>query len=250
MLPKNSSMTGFELLFVDRDKLFIDDIRHKFRGVPEARCLVADIASVPRKNTGFVSPANSLGFMDGGVDYAYSRRMFPGVERAVRAKISSLGLRTALGRPYLPVGSAVVVPVKAEEDDVHETACLVAAPTMFLPHDVSGTRNAYHAFMAALCAFDRYRSSGPRSTYGRRYIRTLVCPAMCTGWGQMSVWDAAQQMRQAYDDFVLCKKPQERPRAGTRATDDCVFLAVSKDDEQPDNYDTREIKTVPLSALA
>jgi O-acetyl-ADP-ribose deacetylase (regulator of RNase III) len=43
-------------------------------------------------NSAFVSPANSIGFMDGGIDYVYSRDMFVGVEKAVKGKIREIGL--------------------------------------------------------------------------------------------------------------------------------------------------------------
>jgi hypothetical protein len=34
---------------------------------------------IPDKKTYYVSPANSLCFMDGGIDYALSRIIFPGI---------------------------------------------------------------------------------------------------------------------------------------------------------------------------
>src|SRR5689334_15250017 len=57
----------------------------------------------------FVSPANSLGFMDGGIDLAYSRIMFPGIELKVKNRINELGKVNLLGRKYLPIGSAIII---------------------------------------------------------------------------------------------------------------------------------------------
>lgn len=44
-----------------------------------------------------VSPANSLGFMDGGIDYVLSRQILPGIERKVKHAISRVGKVTKLG---------------------------------------------------------------------------------------------------------------------------------------------------------
>ena len=52
-------------------------------------------------DTAYISPGNSLGFMDGGIDYVYSRVMFPGIEQELRASIVAMGRKTLLGRPYL-----------------------------------------------------------------------------------------------------------------------------------------------------
>lgn len=182
-----------------------------------------DVRKIPVDNTAFVSPANSLLFMDGGIDHAYSRDMFPGVEAELKRMTCALGMKTALGRSYLPVGSAIVAPTGL-------TSCLVAAPTMFLPHDVSATRNAYHAMMAALIAFSKYRRSHPD-------IQTLVCPLLCTGYGRMTVDDARFQMRHAYRDFLDGRTPDEI----SHASSDSHFITNTFDAEQPSNFDNREI---------
>jgi len=39
---------------------------------------------IPTKKTYYVSPANSLCFMDGGIDYALSRIIFPNIEMEVK----------------------------------------------------------------------------------------------------------------------------------------------------------------------
>jgi len=108
-------------------------------------------------------------------------------------------------------------------------AKLIAAPTMFLPHDVSGTRNAYHAFMAALCLASRLK------------VETLVCPALCCGYGRMDPAESARQVRQAYHDFREGKTPRERASAVEHHSIDAFIAAESKDGEQPHNFDNREI---------
>ena len=185
-------------------------------------CTVADVRDLPiSPGTMFVSPANSIGFMDGGIDAAYMA-MFPGVQRAVQAQIRCLGKKTALGRYYLPVGSAVVVPVGFE-------CALVSAPTMFLPHDVSATRNAYHAMMAALMAYAKHAT-----------CTRLVATGLCCGYGKMDPVVSAGQVREAYDDFVRGSVPLEIERLA----DPAFVVTRSRDDEQPRNFDNREIHVV------
>jgi hypothetical protein len=110
---------------------------------------------------------------------------------------------------------------------------------MFLPHDVSTTRNAYHAFMAALCAFEKYKRLVDPT------LHTLVCPALCCGYGKMAAETSAAQVCEAYHDFVAKRRPVEV----AAQADGFAFVTASKDDEQPDNYDNREIKDVDIRRI-
>ena len=59
-----------------------------------------DVRDVPAgPGTAFVSPANSLGFMDGGIDFVLSRFMFPGVEASVKAAFAREGAQ--IGRAHV-----------------------------------------------------------------------------------------------------------------------------------------------------
>lgn len=119
-------------------------------------------------------------------------------ERDVRAAISVLGHKTQLGRPYLRVGSALWIPVGPENDQ----SVLISAPTMFLPHDVSSTQNAYWAMMAILMTMDRISS-----------CNHLVCTSLCCGYGKMSVENSVAQILRAVTDFRAgrCLAEVERP---------------------------------------
>jgi O-acetyl-ADP-ribose deacetylase (regulator of RNase III) len=210
------------LHFVSLNQEWIDEIKQFF---PDAKTTCGDIQTIPQEKTAFVSPANCLGFMDGGIDYVYSRKMFPGCEQQVKQKIRELGFKTFLGRDYLPIGSAFCVPVG-------DTTGLICAPTMFLPHDVSKTRNAYLSCLAALLLFQK-----------AEVYETLVLTSHCCGYGKMSEKESAKQMRKAYDD-VLKKKYPKDSYVGTS-----VILMPSYNKEQPDNFDNREIKDIPIERL-
>lgn len=171
-----------------------------------------DVVSVPiMHGTAFVSAANSRGYMDGGIDGAYSRAMFPGIEARVKAAIRTVGVPDRLGGRFLPVGDAVMV------DD------LVVAPTMLLPQDVSSTRNAYLAMNAALW------------TAHAHGVSTLVVPGMCTGYGRMPPDVALSQMKQAHDDFL----------AGRRHGVPLDQILQ----EQPKFYENTEFVDIPLEQV-
>ena len=213
-----------ELHFVSMNQEWTSEIQKLF---PEQNVKVTcgDVQTIPTDSAAFVSPANCLGFMDGGIDYVYSRKMFPGCEKKVKETIREIGCKTSLGRSYLPIGSAFAVPVG-------ETTGLICAPTMFLPHDVSKTRNAYLSFLAALLVFKKVNK-----------YKTLVVTSHCCGYGKMSAETSAKQMRQAYDDFLAGNYPVPI------CLKDMIVMMPNYDNEQPDNYDNREIKDIPIQNL-
>ncbi|NBD12927.1 MULTISPECIES: macro domain-containing protein [Corallococcus] len=127
-----------------------------------------------------VSPANSFGIMDGGLDLAIRDTLGLQVQDAVQRAI----LEEHHGE--LPVGAAVVVASGHER-----WPFLVAAPTMRIPENVSQTVNAYLAFRAVLLAVKRHNARGAPP------IRTLVCPGLGTGIGGLEARRCAVQMRLA-----------------------------------------------------
>lgn len=221
-------LNHFDVIIIHPDSSIASDVAHSFKNKHVYASAFTNVKDMPVENKAFVSPANSLLFMDGGIDMVYSREMFPGVEHTCKEIVRKIGMQTSLGRYYLPVGSAIVA-------QTGPYSCLVAAPTMFLPHDVSMTRNAYHAMMAALMAFRKYRKQVPQ-------MNALVCPLLCTGYGKMSIPVAADQMRTAYNDFLAGTVPKEIMHEDLHY----VFVTESMDAEQPDNFDNREIKEINI----
>ncbi|WP_435006060.1 macro domain-containing protein [Tundrisphaera lichenicola] len=132
-----------------------------------------------------VSPANSFGFMDGGIDHAIDRFYEGAAQPAVLERIAE--------RFYgeLPVGQATVLDMSSRR-----YPSLVVAPTMRVPGDVRGTINAYLAMRAALAAALDHRKNG------QERITSLAIPGLCTGVGGMSAEESAVQMRAAYDMIV------------------------------------------------
>lgn len=128
-----------------------------------------------------ISPANSFGIMDGGLDHAIREALGYSVARAVKEVI----LERHHGE--LPIGCAEVVPTEHPR-----WPFLIVAPTMRIPESVASTVNAYTAFRAVLLAARRHAAAGGAP------IRSLVCPGLGTGIGCLEPRRCAAQMRVAF----------------------------------------------------
>lgn len=133
-----------------------------------------------------VSPANSFGFMDGGIDLAYRAHFGLGLQNRVQHVIAT---RYA---GECPVGAAFVVPT----GDRHISR-MVIAPTMRTPRTIHGTDNVYQATKAALCAALEHAAAQPNDP-----IQRLGLPGMGTGIGKLDPYESAAQMKRALDEVM------------------------------------------------
>lgn len=131
-----------------------------------------------------VSPANSFGFMDGGIDNVY-RKAYPGLEQHVqRAILTDHG-------GELPVGQATY----AANNYSLSTDCrhpyVIVAPTMRTPAtDLRGSMNAY---LAARAAYQVYKKLSTGVLFPtKRY--PLLMPGLGTASGRMDIDIAVAQM--------------------------------------------------------
>jgi O-acetyl-ADP-ribose deacetylase (regulator of RNase III) len=144
-----------------------------------------DIIAAAKGET-LVSPANSFGWMDGGLDEAISRA-YAAAGIDIVARVQCAILDQAAGE--LPVGQALVVPTP---DGPYRH--LVVAPTMRTPMPVPRSLNAYLAFRAVLLAVQAWNHACQDDP-----IRRVYCPGLATGIGRMPPRRAARQMRAAWD---------------------------------------------------
>ena len=130
-----------------------------------------------------VSPANSFGFMDGGLDYALSERFGWNLEKKLQQQIK------ALPEGELLVGQAILI--ETEDKDV---PLLISAPTMRIPtnFNIDTSVNAYLAMKAILI-----------TAKSDNRISSVAIPGLCTGVGRMQPMIAARQMFQAYKEIIL-----------------------------------------------
>lgn len=133
-----------------------------------------------------VSPANSFGFMDGGVDYAISMRLGWELQFDLQKKIKNL-----------PEGELIVGKAMVIETGDELIPFLVSAPTMRVPmsFNISTSINAYLAMKAALI-----------ETKNHPKIEYVAVPGFCTGVGKMQTQIAARQMYQAYKEIIKEQK--------------------------------------------
>lgn len=137
-----------------------------------------------------VSPANSFGFMDGGIDLLYSRRFGWGVQERLQTLI-----REEHGGELL-VGAAAIV---ATEDV--EIPFVIAAPTMRVPMILRDSINPYLAARAALLLWKQGRL--PDGSRICDAVSTIAFPGLGTGVGQVGFDVCAHQTREAIGDVLL-----------------------------------------------
>lgn len=144
-----------------------------------------------------VSPANSFGFMDGGIDHLYSRRFGWQVQDRLQELIREVHYGELL------VGAADIV-----ETDAH-IPFLIAAPTMRVPMKLQDTINPYLAARATLLLVKRgvFRTGTFVGQPVRDYVHSIAFPGLGTGVGQVPFAVCAHQVRQAIEDVVLESRP-------------------------------------------
>jgi O-acetyl-ADP-ribose deacetylase (regulator of RNase III) len=168
-----------EIWLTARESDVLDTWKNRFGDVSGVRVVpCTDVSEVIPHCRTIISPAQSFGVMDGGIDAAYSAYFGWGLQEQLRTKIAN----EFYGE--LHVGQYCIVPI----DEVHT---LVSVPTMRVPQFVRETTNAYIAFRAALIACIEHQLEGP-----------VLCPGLCVGVGRMNPLLCAHQMRMAWDSIT------------------------------------------------
>lgn len=147
----NRVQPPLRVVLTDLDSRVVEAWRSAFADHPEIEIRKGSI--LDEKADAWVSPTNSRGRMDGGVDAAVKRYLGAGiqlrVQRAIRDRFAG----------NLPVGSAVCVPSGAVNPKF-----LISTPTMEQSsQNVSETLNVALACAAAFQAIHRQNSEAPGS---------------------------------------------------------------------------------------
>ena len=169
-----------QIILIDINQTLIEAWRQVFIGT-DVEIMEGDLTTL--EVDAIVSPANSFGFMDGGVDYAISVRLGWDLQDRLQEMIKSLP------EGELLIGKALVL----ETNDA-KIPFLISAPTMRIPTNfgIPESVNAYLAMKAILIAVN-----------SDNRIRRVAIPGLCTGCGRMKPETAAHQMFQAYKEMVL-----------------------------------------------
>jgi O-acetyl-ADP-ribose deacetylase (regulator of RNase III) len=135
-----------------------------------------------------VSPANSFGWMRGGIDAVYAE-VFPNVEQTVRSGV------LAFHGGELPVGEALIVPT-----GVPMPAWLISAPTMRSPGELLPA-DTVHPYLAARGVFRLWQSGRlDEGVLIREVVHSIGLPGLGTGIGGVSPETCARQVMAAWDE--------------------------------------------------
>jgi O-acetyl-ADP-ribose deacetylase (regulator of RNase III) len=171
-----------KLHLVDINAALVSSWRTAFAAFPDVDIQHRDIFSVAQHC--LVSPANSHGFMDGGIDDQYRRFFGAQIEQTVQRAIHQ--------RPeqMLPVGASLVV-----RTNHSRIPWLIVAPTMEMPEAVPA-KHSGRALRAALRLVDHHQELDS----------DIFCPGLGTLTGRVAPELAAQEMAIAYSGWLKRSK--------------------------------------------
>ena len=174
-------MENLKIFLIDINNLLIETWRKEFSNFADVDVISGSIFD--HKVDALVSPANSFGIMDGGLDGKIRDRFGLQVENNVRKIIQT----NYFGE--LPVGVAIIA-----ETGSSECKHIISAPTMRTPENVANTINAYLAMKAIL----NVALQSPE-------ISSVAIPGLCSLSGQMPPEMVSRQMRIAYERVIQKK---------------------------------------------
>jgi O-acetyl-ADP-ribose deacetylase (regulator of RNase III) len=136
-----------------------------------------------------VSPANSFGYMNGGLDFAISKHLGWHLEKDLQRLIREKHYGELL------IGQAEVLPTGSPAFPY-----LIAAPIMRTPMTITRGPNVYQA-MKAILVLLRYGKFLDKTLIINK-IQTASIPGLGTGIGQVRPLVCARQMRLAWEDVL------------------------------------------------
>ena len=157
---------------------------HHFSNHTNVELIKGDITQI--SSDAIVSPANSFGFMDGGLDNALSERFGWHLQDILQKQIYNS-----------PEGELLIGKSITLETGDEKIPFLIVAPTMRVPmsFNIDTSVNAYLAMKAIMIACKN-----------NAQIQSVSIPGLCTGCGKMPFDIAAKQMYLAYEEIILNKK--------------------------------------------
>jgi O-acetyl-ADP-ribose deacetylase (regulator of RNase III) len=171
-----------------------------------------------------VSPANSFGFMDGGIDHLYSRAFGWHVQDRLQKLIRDRH------HGELLVGAAEIV-----ETGHRRIPYLIAAPTMRVPMILRDSVNPYLAARAALLLV-KHGTFSSGSLTGEPLVsavQSIAFPGLGTGVGQVGPATCARQVAAAIEEVILGKGSYPATWADAQARHQLLFSNRVRDLQRP-----------------
>lgn len=197
-MPNLTHINRFKLILTAPNPLLFSAFQEQFAQFVEVEIIGERFEWIPTFDC-LVSPANSFGMMDAGMDAAITQFFGLALERRVKEQI----LEDYLGEQ--PVGTSLIIETKHPKHPF-----LAHTPTMRVPMSIKDTDVPYVAMWAMLLAIRHHNKTS------QQQISSVVCPGLGTGIGQVSPAEAARQMAIAYDHFLYPTKVINTFVAATR----------------------------------
>jgi O-acetyl-ADP-ribose deacetylase (regulator of RNase III) len=207
-------MDEVQFRFIDINKEITDAWEKVFEGVANVEVIHGSIFDHP--SDALVSPANSFGFMNGGIDFVISKNLGWHIEKKVQQLICDKYYGELL------VGQADYVTTEHQDFPY-----LIAAPTMRTPMATSRGPNVYLC-MKAILQVVRYGRL-PSGQLLSNQVRSVAIPGLGTGIGQVNPMVCARQMRIAWED-VVGEKWTTKPGWQELRSNYAYFYTHEKDD--------------------
>lgn len=177
-----------KIIFVDKLKPLVDAWNIAFADVnsTEHEVQVVHGSIFDHEVDAIVSPANSYGFMDGGLDYHISENIGWDVQKNLQEYIK----HNTPGE--LIVGQAVAISTTHKKIPFVISAPTMRVPMILGPHSVNvylATKAVFHCMIT-------------------NKLNSVAIPGMGTGVGKVPVGICASQMRQAYNDIFHSSFPK------------------------------------------
>jgi O-acetyl-ADP-ribose deacetylase (regulator of RNase III) len=172
-----------KVVLVDINPKVVAAWRATFEENPEVEIVQGSMLEQPV--TAWVTPTNSRGSMDGGLDAVIKKHLGAKIEQRVQQEIARLY------GGFMPVGTATCVPTGTDQPRY-----LISTPTMVASsEDISDTLNVALACAAAFQAvhIQNYREPGS--------IRSVALPGLGANTGKVPVEICADLMWTGYDLF-------------------------------------------------
>ncbi len=182
------SVAPIELILVAPDYALYQAFQERFDYLPNIQFANCDFEQLSSYDC-LVSPANSFGMMDGGMDAAITAFFGMQLMERVQQRI----LDDYLGEQS--VGTAFIIETRHPQYPF-----LAHTPTMRVPMQIVGTDIPYIAMWAMLLAVRQYNRIAARP------IVKIACPGLGTGIGRIPPTESARQMALAYDHFLCPPK--------------------------------------------
>ncbi len=164
----------------------IEAWKERFQGVENIEIFHGSAFDI--QTDAIVSPANSFGFMDGGIDLQISQNLGWDVEKRLQELIKTKH------NGELLVGQAELVPTSNSK-----IAYVISAPTMRVPMTLEKSPNPFLATRAVLQLIKDNEEA-------RNNIKAVTFPGMGTGVGQVKPEICAYQMFMAVEEVLFGRK--------------------------------------------